>query len=88
MAQLNVDSFQAPVWQLPVGKAERTGNGYITKNQKYHCFVDNRSLCEYHTQRTSDYDEGITVESGTMLQLPHFECQKCFNKWKKKYLIY
>lgn len=87
MARLNYDSHKAPVWQLPVTKAERRGDGYISKNQKYHCFVDNTSLCKYHNQRTTDYDDGITVESGVILSAPHFACQKCYARWKRIYQV-
>lgn len=82
---MNFDSRIAPVWQLPVAGAERTGNAYIHPKAKYHCFEDGVSLCGMYRQRTQDYDDGITVESGVILQTPDHACQRCYRAWKREY---
>lgn len=82
---VNANSKERPVWQLPVAGAERRGNAYIHPSAKYHCFVDNSSLCGMYNQRTLDYDDGITVESGVLLLSPHFGCQKCYQRWRREY---
>ena len=84
---MNFDSFKAPVWQLPVAGSERTGNAYIHPSAKFHCFVDMDSLCGKYCQDTTDYDDGITVESGVIVQLPHQACQRCYRKWKREYQV-
>lgn len=79
--------MNTPIWQLPVRGAERTGNGYINSRAKYHCFVDNHSLCDQYNQKTQDYDDGISCESGTIAQNPQYACAVCYNRWKKRYNI-
>ena len=79
------DSFIRPVWQLPVNGAERTGNAYISMRAKYHCFVDNGTLCGKYFQDTSYYDHGITIESGEVLSRPNIACSRCFKKWKNTF---
>lgn len=85
--ELNFDSCNAPVWQLPVSGSEKTANGYISQKAKHHCFVDNVSLCGKYYQNTKDYDGGITTTSACMLELPQFACKKCLNLWKKQYRV-
>lgn len=84
---MNFDSSRSPVWQLPVAGAERTGNAYINPTAKYHCFVDALSLCGKYSQCTLYYDDGITIEGGVALQLPHSCCSKCYRKWKRNYRV-
>lgn len=79
------NSLIRPVWQLPVHGAERTGNAYIPPQAKYHCFVDNQSLCNKYYQNTNHYDDGITVESGEIATSPNIACSQCYQKWKNKY---
>lgn len=83
--QMNTDSTERPVWQLPVSGAESRGNAYIHPSAKYHCFVDDKSLCGEYYQDTSFYDYGISVESGYIAQNPHKACARCYKKWKKEY---
>ena len=83
--KLVTNSSIRPVWQLPVHGAERTGNSYIPNNAKYHCFVDNKSLCDKYHQDTSYYDDGITVESGAIATSPNIACSRCYKKWKNEY---
>lgn len=87
MTDLNTNSQTAPVWQLPVHGAERTGNAYIPNKSKYHCFVDNVALCGKYHQNTQYYDDGITTESCSVLELPQFACKKCLYLWKKQYKV-
>ena len=77
------DSFERPVWQLPVHGAERTGNAYISNKAKYHCFVNNSTLCGKYVQNTSDYDDGISIKSESVAQNPDKVCSLCYKKWKK-----
>ena len=77
------NSFIRPVWQLPVNGAERTGNAYISAKAKYHCFVENVTLCGKYDQDTSYYDHGITKESGEILKRSNIACSKCFKRWQK-----
>ena len=79
---MNFDSFIAPVWQLPVAGSERTGNAYIHPKAKYHCFVNGSSLCEQYRQKTTDYDDGITIESAAILDRPTLACKRCFKMWR------
>ena len=85
--EINVDSAISPVWQLPVCGAERTGNSYVSAKAKYHCFVDNVSLCGKYHQFTDDYDDGITTDSAAVLETPQFACKKCLEVWKKQYNV-
>lgn len=85
--EINVDSTISPVWQLPVCGAERTGNSYISMRAKYHCFVDDISLCGKYHQDTSDYDHGITIESASIVEIPQNACKRCFELWKEKYNV-
>lgn len=42
-----------PVWQLPVmSETGASANAYIPKTAKYHCFIDNASLCKRYTQES------------------------------------
>ena len=84
---MNYNSKIAPVWQLPVAGAERCGNAYIHPQAKYHCFVNNTSLCKKYNQWTEDYDDGITIESGVVLQVPHHVCKRCYGAWKSIYQV-
>lgn len=77
------DSFESPVWQLPVHGAERTGSAYISQRAKYHCFVNNLTLCGKYGQNTSYYDDGISVDGGYIAQNPDKACSRCYKKWKK-----
>lgn len=84
---INVDSKIAPVWQLPVSGAEKTGNSYISMRAKHHCFVDDVSLCGKYHQFTDDYDYGITIKSASVLETPQFACKKCLKLWKEQYNV-
>lgn len=84
---MNTNSYIAPVWQLPVHGAERTGNGAIPKYAKYHCFVSDMSLCNKYSQATYFYDDGVSIESVTVLERPDCVCNKCLVKWKKLYQV-
>ncbi len=55
---MNTDSYIAPVWQLPVN-----GDGIVPKTAKYHCFVQEKSLCGRKMQDTNFYDDGISLAS-------------------------
>lgn len=73
---MEFDSFVRPVWQLPA--LEQVG---VPTPAKYHCFVDGKSLCGKYTQVTDAYDEGITVESSVVLQIPQTVCKRCYKMW-------
>ena len=85
--ELNTDSRLRPVWQLPVSGSENRGNAYIHTTAKYHCFVDNSSLCGKYHQDTSYYDHGITVESGSIASSPKIACERCYKRWVKDYNV-
>lgn len=84
---MNYDSRISPVWQLPVANSEKTGTAYIHPKAKFHCFVDCVSLCTMYSQRTEDYDDGITVESAAILEQPHHVCKRCLARWKREYQV-
>lgn len=84
---MNFDSYLAPVWQLPVTCDEDGPFGRIKNNVKYHCFVNNESLCGARKQNTEDYDDGITIASAAVLEQPHEACKRCLAKWKKLYQV-
>lgn len=79
------DSFVRPVWQLPVRWEERSGNFCISQKAKYHCFVENHTLCGMYWQNTSDYDDGITTKSGSIAQNPNIACSRCLRLWKNRF---
>lgn len=79
--EINTDSAGRCVWQLPVGGAERTGNAYIHQSAKFHCFLDDHSLCGKYWQLTSDYDDGISVTREYIKQHPEKACRRCYMKW-------
>ena len=78
---MNFDSYVHPVWQLPACD----DGDHIRKSVKYHCFVDNKSLCGRQHQRTDIYDDGITVDSGEIARSPQFACKRCRGLWMKIY---
>lgn len=69
------------VWQLP-DRSENT-KGEIDNRVKYHCFVDDNSLCGTYWQTTDYYD--MKIESGEIEMRPEIACKKCYNKWKKMF---
>ena len=74
-----------PVWQLPVmSETGASANAYIPKTAKYHCFIDNASLCKRYTQDTDYYETGI--ESGEILRRPEIACKKCRKMWLRRYV--
>ena len=86
---MNRDSKIAPVWQLPVAGSERTGNAYIHPKAKYHCFKNSLSLCEKYSQRTSDYDEGISIDdfevtNRSLRGSTNILCKRCYRLWLKR----
>lgn len=79
---MNTDSFNAPVWQFRVNE-----DGVAPKTVRYHCFVEDASLCGSCYQNTAFYDDGISAESSAILELPHLTCQRCLKKWRRKYQV-
>lgn len=79
---MNTDSFVAPVWQLMVN-----GVGVVPNTAKYHCFVDDRSLCEKYYQDTKYYDDGICCEQDAVAENLQYVCKRCYSKWKCMYQI-
>lgn len=80
--RINTNSTGRCVWQLPVSYSERDGDVRVKQSAKYHCFLDDRSLCGKHYQLTSDYDEGISITNLYATQHPDHVCKHCYNKWK------
>ena len=82
---MNTDSHVSPVWQLRVTD---NGNGEtVPIRSKYHCFVENESLCGTAKQITSFYDDGISVGSAAVLERPDIACKRCLRKWQRQYQI-
>ena len=79
---MNTNSFNAPVWQLRVNS-----EGVVLRGAKYHCFVEDSSLCGSCHQNTEFYDDGISAESSVVLELPHIVCKRCLRKWKRQYQV-
>lgn len=74
-----------PVWQLPImSETITSANAYIQKTAKYHCFVDNTSLCKRYTQDTSYYE--VKIESGEILRRPEIACKRCQEIWLRRYV--
>lgn len=74
-----------PVWQLPVGsETAKSENAYIPPTAKYHCFVEDTSLCKKYNQDTSYYETGI--ESGEILRRPEIACKRCRKIWLRRYV--
>lgn len=78
---MNFDSYVHPVWQLPACD----DGDYIRKSVKYHCFVDNKSLCGRQHQRTDIYDDGITATDEDIVHWPQIACKKCRERWLQIY---
>ena len=78
---MEFDSYVCPVWQVPVGA---DGN-YIYESTKYHCFVDNITLCGKYSQCTDAYDDGITVDSEEIARSPQIACKRCRERWLRIY---
>lgn len=82
---LEEDQVIRPVWQLPAPtETARSADAYVRSMAKYHCFVDDESLCGRYKQDTDYFELGM--ESGEILKNPHFACKKCYAKWLKRYL--
>lgn len=79
---MNTDSYIAPVWQLKVN-----AEGVVPMRSKYHCFVEDETLCFGHKQITSFYDDGITIKSDTALEQPDHVCKRCLSRWKRLYQV-
>lgn len=74
-----------PVWQLPPpSEARKNADAYIPKTVKYHCFIENVSLCKRYAQDTDYYETGI--ESGEILRRPEIACKKCRKMWLRRYV--
>ena len=74
-----------PVWQLPImSETTTSANAYIQKTAKYHCFIDNASLCKRYTKDTDYYETGS--ESGEILCRPEIACKKCRKMWLRRYV--
>lgn len=78
---MNFNSYVHPVWQLPACD----DGDYIRKSVKYHCFVDNKSLCGRQHQRTDIYDDGITATDEDIVHWPQIACKKCRERWLQIY---
>lgn len=82
---VNTDSSLSPVWQLRVTD---NGNGEtVPTRSKFHCFVENESLCGTAKQITYFYDDGISIDSAEVLDRPYIACKRCLRKWKRQYQI-
>lgn len=79
---INTDSTIAPVWQLLVNS-----EGFVPGSAKYHCFVDDQSMCGRVCQNTAFYDDGITCSSSEILDRPMLVCKRCLAKWKREYQV-
>lgn len=75
-----------PKWQLPAPpETTRGANAYTPKSAKYHCFIDNASLCGRYAQDTDFYD-GLGIESGEILRGPDIACKRCREMWIRRYV--
>ena len=82
---MNFDSSIRPVWQLPVVGEGNASHPSVPLKSKYHCYVDEKSLCGGYTQDTELFDEGITIESGEIASNPQFACKRCLRVWQRRY---
>ena len=69
-------------WQLPTHQSNLTDHDYIRYNAKLHCYFNNQSLCNKHSQDTrafEDYDIGdFLKEHGE-----GYVCKICLSKYRK-----
>lgn len=72
-----------PVWQLPDTTERGSEDAEISPKVKYHCFVEDESLCKKYSQDTDFYETGI--ESGEILSNPNIACKRCRQLWIKRY---
>lgn len=72
-------------WMLPVKMSNLTSHDWIHPNVKYHCFINNTSLCKKYFQY-QDYFE-TDIDSGEIAMRPEIACKKCYEKWKKQFDI-
>lgn len=64
-------------WQIPVIDEEY----YISSNMKFHCFVNDESLCGKYEQNTDFFETDATPEQ--MNQFPENACKICYRKFLK-----
>lgn len=73
-----------PIWQLPITSDGSGSGAYIQDRVKYHCFVNNVTLCKRYNQDTDFYE--TTIQSGEILRNPDIACKICRRLWLKKYV--
>jgi hypothetical protein len=69
------------VWQLLVHDSTKRGELYISKNAKFHGFIDNKSLCSKYIQVTKNFDN--VIKNSELESKEMFICKKCFEKYNK-----
>jgi len=72
------------VWQLPVKQSNKTGYDWIHPKVKYHCFVNNTSLCNKYWQETLYFETGIDDEK--ISSSPQLVCSICYRRWEALYI--
>lgn len=70
------------IWQLPTHQSNLTNNDYIRYNAKLHCYVDNKSLCNKHSQDTRVFEE-YNIDIFLKEHGECYVCKTCLNKYRK-----
>ncbi len=70
-------------WQLPTNQSHVSNCDYIRYNAKLHCYVDNKSLCNKHSQQTNDF-ENYDLDQFLNEYGEKYICKKCLNKYMEK----
>lgn len=82
---MELNSKNSPVWQLGA-KIKREAEGErFHYSTRYHCFVDNKALCNDYEQDTQEH-ENVVGKVERIAKFPDLiACKKCWNAWQKKY---
>ena len=83
---MELNSKQSPVWQLGA-KIKREAEGEcIHYSTRYHCFVDNKALCNEYKQDTQEHGN-VAGKVERIAKFPDLvACKKCWKAWQKKYV--
>jgi hypothetical protein len=69
-------------WQLPTHQSNLTNNDYIRYNAKLHCYEDNKSLCNKHSQDTR-YFEDYNIDEFLNDHGEGYVCKSCLTRYRK-----
>ena len=82
---MELDSSKSPVWQLGASIEQAAEGERFHYSTRYHCFVDNKALCNDYKQDTTEHGN-VVGKVERLEKLPDLlACKKCWRAWQKKY---